>query len=672
MPSATAAAITTLFDEAQAEQAFGHTIARYYFGTVGGVALLAAVVFGLLPAQLAPAARAELVLACGALCALCLASMGSRDHARTEARVVASGLAALATIALAAVLLDWGIAGPAVGFLGLLTCMVCALVGRRAGVLVAGLAALVVVGLAYAQQRQWLAPANAPPAGASLWLQATLQVALIGAGLTAGLLTWRVVSRQLRSAEQREQRFRGLLTIAADAYWELDERHRLVTLSLPRRGSAVAPEAGGTIGKLPWELPQLSIDADTLDLLRAQVEAREPFRDLAVQWLTPSGQPRHFLISGEPRYGARRVFRGYWGVSRDVSAEVNARQALRATESRYLELFSRIPTPLVLHANARVLDANPAALAMFGFADLTSMVGQDLLAVYEAGDSRERARADIDTLQRMQAGGELPVAEYRLAERDGRRALVRASAVRLDTPDGVAALSIFVDDTERRRAEDAVRRSEALLSHLLASSPDVITLSELATGRYALVNRSFERVSGFSAAEVVGRSAVEMGLWHAPQDRQRFIAAVRRDGHVQDMPTRFVTKGGGLLAMRISGARFTMDRREYLVINARDVTEAEAERLQREAILHNASVGIAVTRERCFVLANPRFEQLYGWPPGALLGQSGRVVWDSDDEYHGLRDLLGPVLARGEAVEIETRARRHDLDRRRHHRAASG
>ena len=659
MKPATAAPMNASLDDAEAEQAVQRIISRYFFGTVAAVALLTAALFAARSAGLAAQARWALVLAFLALGALAARAMHAPGPARVESRVALVSVAAIAAIGLAAALLAWG-AGPGVGFFALLTCMVCAIAGQRAGVLVAVATGLVVLGLAYAQQQQWLAASPGPMADDGLWLRATLHVALIGSGLAGGLLVSRVVSRYVSTARQREQRFRGLLTIAADAYWELDDQYRLIALRWPRRGADAAPDEAAAIGKLPWELPQFSADDDALDLLRAHLEAREPFRDLPLQWRGAAGQLRHFLISGEPRYRARTVFSGYWGVSRDVSAEVNARWALRATESRYFELFTRIPTPLVLHAHARVLDANPAALAMFGFADLRSMLGQDLLTVYEAGDSRERAREHLETLQRLQAGDELPVAEYRLAERAGRRALVRASAVRLDTPDGAAALSIFIDDTERKLAEDAVRRSEALLSHLVATSPDVITLSETASGRYAMVNRSFERQSGFSAAEVVGHSAHEMGMWHEPQDRERFIEAVRRHGHVQDMPSRLVTKAGGTLSMLVSGACFTMDRREYLVINARDVTEAERERLQREAILHNASVGIAVTRDARFVLANPRFEQIYGWPPGTLLGQSGRVVWDSDADYHGIGGTLGPVLARGEAVEIETRARRHD------------
>ena len=169
------------------------------------------------------------------------------------------------------------------------------------------------------------------------------------------------------------------------------------------------------VGRVPWEVPEFSLDEDTLDLLRAHLEAREPFRDLPVQWLGVPGQVRHFLVSGEPRHPAQAVFQGYWGVARDVSADVQARQALLATESRYLELFTRIPTPLVLHTQGRVLDANPAALDMFGFADLQSMIGQDLLSVFEGGDSRERARRRLEALQRDArrrgaAGGRVPAA----------------------------------------------------------------------------------------------------------------------------------------------------------------------------------------------------------------------------------------------------------------------
>jgi PAS domain S-box-containing protein len=645
-------------EDAEAQRTVRHIITRHLFGTAATVLLLAALAIVLLPEGVAPGTRAPLVLAFGALGALAALSMRAAVP-RMEALVALGVIVSIGLIALAVVLLDWGIAGPGIGFFGLFACVVCAVAGARAGLLVAGLSALVVLGLAFAQYRHWVPASNAAIAAESLALRTVIHLFVIGAGLAGGMLVSRVVSRHVRTADEREQRFRGLLTIAADAYWEIDEQYRLVTFKQQRRAKD-SMGAASAIGRVPWEVPEFSLDDDALDLLRAHLEAREPFRDLAVQWLGVPGQVRHLLVSGEPRHPARAAFRGYWGVARDVSGDVHARQALLATESRYQELFTRIPTPLVLHSQGRVLDANPAALDMFEHADLQSMIGQDLLAAYESGDSRERARRRMESLQQMRAGEALPVAEFRLIGHEGRRTVVRATGVRVDAHGAPAVLSIFVDDTERKKAEDAVRRSEAMLSHLVATSPDVITLTDLQTGRYAMVNRTFERQTGYGAADVVGRTDLELGIWLRPQDRERFVATIRDHGRVQDVPTEFATKSGAVVAMLVSGARFAMDRRDYLVINARDVSESERARLEREAILQNASIGIAVTRDQCFVLANPRFEQMYGWPGGALIGQSGRVVWDSDEDYRQLGATLGPLLARGEAAEIETTARRFD------------
>jgi PAS domain-containing protein len=307
--------------------------------------------------------------------------------------------------------------------------MVCAVAGLRLGVWVAGMSGIAVLVLGIAQYGQWWPSMDQLPIE-TLVSRSAVHLLLVLASLAGGTLVSRLVSRYVQSAEEREHRFRGLLAIAADAYWEIDDRYRLVTFSR----QADEPAASGSaehIGEVPWEVDGFDIDDETLDLLRAQLEAREPFRDLPVRWLSGKVAIGHFLISGEPRHNLQGTFQGYWGVARDVSADVQARQALQATETRYQELFTCIPTPLVLHGNGRVFDANPAALALFGHADLRLMAAEDLLAAYESGDSRERERRRLETLHSMQPGEALPVAEFRLVGRDGRRTVVRATTCKL-------------------------------------------------------------------------------------------------------------------------------------------------------------------------------------------------------------------------------------------------
>ena len=60
------------------------------------------------------------------------------------------------------------------------------------------------------------------------------------------------------------------------------------------------------------------------------------------------------------------------------------------------------------------------------------------------------------------------------------------------------------------------------------------------------------------------------------------------------MAIEFRGRDGREFSLLVSAARFGMEGREYLVLNGRDVTRSERERLEREAILENASIGIAL------------------------------------------------------------------------------
>jgi PAS domain S-box-containing protein len=481
------------------------------------------------------------------------------------------------------------------------------------------------------------------------------------AGAAACVAALRRLGAAGRSAPEpeREQRFRGLLALAVDGYWELDPQYRL-TAAADRLGRQrpVAPAASP--GAQPWRLPQWRMEADAQALLLARLDERQPFRDIAFSWQHRRRGLRHYCVSGEPRLDRAGGFAGYWGVVRDITAEQAAQAALAATEKRYHELFARIPTPLVLHRSGQVLDANGAALALFGQPDLASMAGTDLLSCYESGDSRERARQRIDLLHGQSLGTALPVTDFKLLLESGRRVAVRATSVRVDADGGPATLAIYVDDTERLAAEEAVRRSEAMLSHLVATSPDLITLTDMVTGRYAMVNRSFESISGWTAAEAVGRTAIELGVWGSAAARDDFVQLIRRDGTVSDLPVLFVNKAGLSFSMVVSAARFAMDQRDYLVINARDVTQKERERLEREAILLNASIGIAMTRQGRFVLVNRDFEQMFGCIPGELAGQPTAALCSPVLDEAVADTPAAAALARGELVDIERSAQRSD------------
>ena len=491
-------------------------------------------------------------------------------------------------------------------------------------------------------------------------LQALAFAIVLGLGVAA--IAARAVSRQLRAAAERERRARELLRLAADVYWEQDRDFRFSHVSDPR--GLIHPEAlAAQMGKTPWQVGQIGMSEAQLDAHRADLEAHRPFSGLLVRRRDGAGRARIHNVSGEPRFDDDGSFAGYRGVARDVTEELRAQRASVASETRYRELFERSPSPLYLHRRGIVYDANPAAARLFGFADPGAMNGMRLLDLFAPGDAQARIAARIDALETMKIGEGVPVADFQALAANGRRISVQATGVRVDSAGGPATLSILFDITAREAAEAALRRSEAMLTHLFATSPDCITLSELQSGRHMMVNTAFCRLTGFQADEVVGRTASELGLWQDSRDRDRLLDALQGTGRIEEMPALIRKRSGGLASVLVSAARFAMDGRDYMVVNARDVTESERSRLEHAAILERASIGIALTRDRVFVQANPRWEAIFGWATGTLAGAPGSAVWNDAADYAEIGRVAGPLLAAGEPFEIEREMRRQDGSR---------
>ncbi|HUG21572.1 PAS domain-containing hybrid sensor histidine kinase/response regulator [Piscinibacter sp.] len=645
-----AAALSPRYSVTELPPAVVRLIGRYYFGTTCLAALLIALML-LLPEGPAPPWRPALLAALGLYAAGCVWALrtGLHQRRRMDLALFVAGAAGMALVSVTALAFGDGLRHPLLGLFGLVVCMLSGVGGTRLGAALGAFCLAQLLLLGGAESAGWT---QAPVPGTPLPAALLFQCLAIASGVAGGTLLSRMLMHYLEIAAQREERFRNLMALAADWYWEQDEQFRFTHVSAnPASGSLVDDEQ--RLGQTPWEISGLGLTEAELAAHRADLEAHRPFAGLLVRRRDRRGRERFLSISGEPKFDVQGVFRGYWGVGRDVSDEVRAQRATAASESRYRELFRRSPTPLMLHRNGIVFDANEAAARLFGFDDPAAMAGFDLREAYVDPDSLARVQQRIAMLESLAPGEGLPLDNFRMVSKRGRQLTVQATAARVEMDDGSASLSLYFDVTDRVAAEAALRRSQALLSHLIDTSPDCITLSEMATGRYELVNESFERVFGYAAAEVVGRTSIEIGIWHDLADRARLVDTIRDKGRADDVQALIRAKSGRLVPMQLSAARFDMDGRDYLVITGRDLSESERERLEHDAILKNASIGIAFSRDGLFQHTNPSFDRMFGWETGRLAGQPTTVIWPHRDDYDAMRSEAGPVLSRGQPYELE-------------------
>jgi PAS domain S-box-containing protein len=202
----------------------------------------------------------------------------------------------------------------------------------------------------------------------------------------------------------------------------------------------------------------------------------------------------------------------------------------------------------------------------------------------------------------------------------------------------------------------AMSASAASLIGLFASTTSLLkeaaVLIELPSRRVAHVNAVFIESLGYAAGEVIGRTPQDAGWWPDAAQMERLIS----DTATTDVVDRVMEvrgRDGGSLKSSVRAAVVRDGDPAYLQIVTCRSSDGRPGRLEHEFMLKQVPVGIALTRKRRFVHANPAFERIFGWSPGRLVGQPGRVVWPSDAAYEEIGRRVGPGLERGEVVELE-------------------
>jgi PAS domain S-box-containing protein len=404
--------------------------------------------------------------ACAALMLLLLLAAWRSPTVNLRWAVGVTAIATLGVLGALAVLLGEGIHAPGLAYAGLLLCGVTAVGGPRMGWGLTVASVALVLGLYFAELHG-LILGEAQRPDVSILLRLTTVLGWLAAGLGAGLVLHHAVQHVLIDARRREQRFRAMLRIAVDWYWEQDAQYRYTYVSEKTgRGSLLA--LAHRLGVAPWDIMGFGLTAEQMEAHRALLESHKPFSRLIAKRRDETGQVHFVSLSGEPHFDDRRVFQGYRGIGRDVTSEVSAQMAVAASEARYRELFARSPTPLVLHRRGVVVEANSAAAHMFGFDAPQEMLGFNLLDIDEETDavadsvtSPGQPRAS-NILQRVAAldagapGESVPVTDFCMRSRRGQRILAQVTATRVETPQGAATLSLYFDNTAHQQMTSAL------------------------------------------------------------------------------------------------------------------------------------------------------------------------------------------------------------------------
>lgn len=290
--------------------------------------------------------------------------------------------------------------------------------------------------------------------------------------------------------------------------WEVDER-LTVTSSSERVEEVLGYSAGEMLGKTFEDLiPQENL-AWFSELANQILREKKTFHDVEMWAYHKNGQRVCLLNSGVPIFEREGRFRGFKGVTRDITPRKRIEEALRNSEERYRTLIENQGEGTALVDECETFAfSNPAAEEIFGVAR-GGLVGRSL---FEFVDPSCHVLVSEQTRERK--AGRKSSYEVTIRRPDGQQRIILLTATPQCDEQGVyrGAFGVFRDITDRRRAEEELRRRSAQLEALRQVSLSITAELELDSLLHTITERAlalFQAEAGVLYLYRIEREALE-------------------------------------------------------------------------------------------------------------------------------------------------------------------
>lgn len=135
------------------------------------------------------------------------------------------------------------------------------------------------------------------------------------------------------------------------------------------------------------------------------------------------------------------------------------------------------------------------------------------------------------------------------------------------------------------------RDTQSLFAKAFRSSPLPITISTLEDGHLLNVNDAFVQMLGYTRKDVIGRTAAELNIWAAKEDRLRLFHTLQHSTTVPTFETKFKTSIGEVREIRVSAERIELDGTACVLAITQDITDAKRMENQLRHAQRMSAVG---------------------------------------------------------------------------------
>lgn len=258
-----------------------------------------------------------------------------------------------------------------------------------------------------------------------------------------------------------------------------------------------------------------------------------------------------------------------------LSAKTDDAELQQARMALFEKIFQLVPDALLItrDSDGRYLEVNRHWERVTGYSreeSLGCFSGE--LSLWRDASVRDKM------VSLLRDDGEVHHFDAEFRHKQGHSFHVSISATRFNAGEEAYVMYVMQDITalheaeiKREIAERELQEREKILSTVFQLVPETLTITKLESGQYLDVNRNWEPLSGYTRNEAIGHTSAELNLWADPQQRTDLIARINNDGEVRDVQVAFRHKDGHIVQCCISGTRFGLENKEYLLLTSRSI-----------------------------------------------------------------------------------------------------
>ncbi|MFZ3103482.1 MAG: PAS domain S-box protein [Smithella sp.] len=308
----------------------------------------------------------------------------------------------------------------------------------------------------------------------------------------------------------------------------------------------------------------------------------EPTKEFDWQIIRKDGTKRHIEasvsllkdLSGKPT--------GFRGIVRDITERKLADQSLRESEKYFKEITENSSDIIVITDKNGDIKYCSRSIERFTGYKPEELIGKSVF-IFIHPDEVERAAHDFGEAIAIK-DSPIPPNAFRVVHKDASERYFEGMGKNLLDNPSVAGIVMNIHDvTERRLAEEALRKNEAKYRQLAEDAHEGIFQST-AEGRYITVNQAFANILGYESPEEVVKNITDIAhqVYVHPEDRANIVQIIEKEGSVKGYEAQFYRKDGSKTWVSINMHAIRDDQGNLLYYQGIDQDITDRKKMEKE------------------------------------------------------------------------------------------